>query len=289
MLLFFLVGRSPAATKSKLDPAREVLVVVNLDDIGVHQDQTDASFAAIRKGMAKTGTIMVPGPDFQRTAGLVKANPDLHFGIHITLTNEWQEKLPWSPLLTKQEVPSLYNEKGLMWPDQNLLAQHADAREAEKEMEKQIRVALASGIKLDHMDAHMGCYYLRPDLSDIAVRLAKKYRLAVVFPFPDFPESFRTVLQKNGLRCPDTFSGFYWIEGEGSDPSLALKTYENYLAGLGPGLHHLYIHTAYVTPETRRIMFDVAIRDRDFKIWTGEEIGDFAAKWGIKFISYSDL
>ena len=70
---------------------------------------------------------------------------------------------------------------------------------------------------------------------------------------------------------------------------MALKTYENYLAGLGPGLHHLYIHTAYVTPETRRIMFDVAIRDRDFKIWTGEEIGDFAAKWGIKFISYSDL
>ena len=90
MLLLFQVGRSPAATKSKLDPAREVLVVVNLDDIGVHQDQTDASFAAIRKGMAKTGTIMVPGPDFQRTAGLVKANPDLHFGIHITLTNEWR-------------------------------------------------------------------------------------------------------------------------------------------------------------------------------------------------------
>jgi predicted glycoside hydrolase/deacetylase ChbG (UPF0249 family) len=266
---------------------------VNIDDVGMLPDTTDATLEVMRHGMAKTGSIMVPTPAFERMVKIIKTNPELDFGIHITLTNEWQESLPWKPLLSKDEVPSLYNENGLMWRDELSLTYHAKAEDVEKEMEKQILTALRSGIKLSHMDAHMGCYYIRQDLFHIALRLANKYRLSIIVPRPFyswFTKSYVEDLRRQLGKHPDTFYGFYRIEGEVQDPSLALKTYQDYLSGLKPGVHYIFIHVASPITETQQAMItDLSIRVRDYQIWTGDAIRKSAAVKKIRFISYEEF
>ena len=267
-------------------PNDEVLVIMHIDDIGMLADTADSAIEVMRHGMAKSGSIMVPAPGFERAAQVIKDNPDLDCGIHITLTNEWQERIPWRPLLSKDEVPSLYNEQGLMWRNEGFFAYHAEAGDVEKEMEKQIQTALKTGIKFSHMDAHMGCYFMRHDLFNIALKLAQKYQLTIVAPYPYyfwFRRSDLEDLKNKGIKCPDSFYGFY------RDSPHALKTYRDYLAGLTPGVHYIFIHPVRSTPETKRLLPDLAIRARDYAIWTGEKIRKFAAAKHIKFISFPEF
>ena len=49
---------------------QDILVIVNIDDVGLHQAVTDASFKALKFGMVKTGSIMVPAPNFEQAIKL---------------------------------------------------------------------------------------------------------------------------------------------------------------------------------------------------------------------------
>ena len=72
-----------------------IIVIVHADDIGMHIDQTDGAFEAMKYGMVKTGSIMVPCPDFDRTTMIWEKNSNLDLGIHLTLNSDWGEKYGW--------------------------------------------------------------------------------------------------------------------------------------------------------------------------------------------------
>ena len=62
----------------------DIIVIVHADDIGIHKDQTDGALDSMKRGMVKTGSVMVPCPDFERVASIWKDNPDLDLGLHLT-------------------------------------------------------------------------------------------------------------------------------------------------------------------------------------------------------------
>ena len=80
---------SPPFAKQLGYSNKDILVIVNIDDVGMHKDETEASFSAMNFGLVKSGSIMVPCPNFGRVVKLWKENIDLDLGIHLTLTCEW--------------------------------------------------------------------------------------------------------------------------------------------------------------------------------------------------------
>ena len=41
---------------------KDILVIVNIDDVGLHPDETEASFRVLKFGLVKSGSVMVLAP-----------------------------------------------------------------------------------------------------------------------------------------------------------------------------------------------------------------------------------
>jgi predicted glycoside hydrolase/deacetylase ChbG (UPF0249 family) len=264
---------------------KDILVIVHADDIGMHVDETDGALTSMKSGMCKTGSVMVVCPDFDRTAAIYKKNPDLDLGLHFTLNSEWKNTYTWKPLLAAAEVPSLYAPNAAMWPDQAKLGAHLKADEAKLELAAQLKKAFDSGIKLTHIDSHMGSYFMNPELFDYAVELSKKYNLAIATW--DHPQSAE--LRQQGFIFPDSYTCIYKIDDEANNPDLRRSEYYKLLASFKPGVHEIIVHIANVTEELARIIEMPYIRSGDYNVWTSAETKKYADSLGITFIGFREL
>ena len=283
-------GSNPAGFSGKLNvqlgySEKDILVIVHVDDLGMHPDETEGALRTMEYGMSKTGSVMVVCPDFERTAEIYRETPGLDVGIHLTLNSEWKDAYTWSPLLPRERVPSLYNSKGVMWADTGELVQHMNPVEAAEELEAQIRKALDAGIKLTHMDAHMGSYLQNPALFESAKELSRKYNLPMVlWGHPD-----SSVLRRKGYVFPDTVKCIYFLEDEANDPDIRKQEYYRWMKSLQPGVHEIIIHAAHVTDALGAVVEMPYIRSGDYDVWTSAETKKLADELGIKFIGYREL
>jgi len=58
---------------------------------------------------------------------------------------------------------------------EDLIRNHADLKEVEKELRAQIDRALKSGLKIDYVDYHMGTVMKYPEFRDVTERLAREF------------------------------------------------------------------------------------------------------------------
>ena len=263
-----------------------ILLIVHADDIGMHVDQTDGTFDAMKKGMVKTGSVMVPCPDFTRVAMIWKDNANLDLGIHLTLNSDWGKNYGGGAVLPKNQVPSLYNADGNLWRTPNDLRAHMNVDEAALELEAQIVKVLQAGIKPTHMDAHYGNYYDTLDLARRVMKLSKKYNL------PMKPHQLhRKKMRKLGYVFPDSMWMFFVLYGEKSNPDIRKRVYDNWLKELQPGVHELVIHPSYMSSQWSSIVgnFNSYLRLGDYKYWSDPGTKALAEKLGIIFIGYREL
>ena len=155
---------------------KEILVIVNIDDVGFHTDETEASFKALKFGLVKSGSVMACSPNFGQAISMWKDQRDIALGIHLTLTFEWGDKYPIFTVLEKNEVPSLYNPKGILWESNEGFLRHAKRKDMENELEAQIKKVFATGLRPSHLDYHENIHQ-HPDFLSIVVQLSKKYML----------------------------------------------------------------------------------------------------------------
>lgn len=221
-----------------------IIVIVHADDIGMHIDQTDGTFEAMKLGLIKSGSVMVPCPDFDRVADTWKENSNLDMGIHLTLNSDWGIEYGWSAVLPQDQVPSLYNDQGIMWRTPNELLAHMKVSEAIEEFEAQIKKVLRAGIKPTHMDAHYGNYYSSEALARGVIRLSRRYNLPVK---PH--RSHREAMRRAGFVFPDSMWMFFKLYGERYNPKIRKRVYDNWLKELQPGVHEIVVHPSYMSSE----------------------------------------
>jgi len=263
-----------------------IIVIVHADDIGMHIDQTDGTFDTMKHGMVKTGSVMVPCPDFERVAMFWKEDPSLDLGIHLTLNSDWGNKYGWGTVLPKNQVHSLYNSKGIMWRTPKELMANMEVDEAINELEAQIMKVLKAGIKPTHIDAHYGNYYMSSDLAEGVMMLSRKYNL------PMKPHrAYREKMHRMGFVFPDTMWMFFVLHGEGINPQIRKKVYDNWFRELQPGVHEIVIHSSFMNSEWSSIIgrFNSYLRSGDYKYWSNPETKAFAEELGIIFIGYREL
>lgn len=274
---------------------KDVLVIVNIDDVGMHKDETDASFRVLNFGIVRSGSIMVPCPNFSQSVKLWKENPEIDLGIHLTLTCEWGSKYPWQPVLPRDDVPGLYNPEGIMWSNVTDLLKHASLKEMTMELEAQINKTFAAGSNPSHLDDHMDLHnHLK--LFSIIMQLSQKYNLPMRarkqrrYNYPILKNNLIS-LRRKGFVFPDTQKGFYMLGGQNQSHNFRKAKYYDYLRTLKPGVHNIKIHTALNTEELQNIMgaHYSSIRQIDFEIWSSNETKELAKELGIIFIGYRPL
>ena len=143
-------------------PADTKLLIIHADDIGVSHSENMATIYAMENGSVNSGSIMVPCPWFGEIVTYSKQNPKWDFGLHLTLTAEW-ENYKWDGVLPQNEIPTLLNPDGYFYASVEDVVKHAKAAEVEAEIRAQVQRALDMGIDVTHLDTHMRALFSHPD------------------------------------------------------------------------------------------------------------------------------
>ncbi len=129
------------------------LLIINADDFGMCHAINEASFRTLKDGVVSSTTLMTPCPWAPHAMRLLKENPDIAFGVHLTLVCDFAD-YRWAPINSKDKVPSLIDETGGFYSYQRIpeIIAGAKIEEVELEFRAQIETVLAAGLKPTHLD-----------------------------------------------------------------------------------------------------------------------------------------
>jgi chitin disaccharide deacetylase len=154
-------------------------VLLRLDDVGMNHSVNAATERVAATGMPFSVSLMAVGPEFDEAVAILKKHPQVAVGVHLALNAEWRG-YRWGPVLGKEKVPSLVDADGFFLPSVDaFLASKYDLGEVEREMTAQVERAIASGLKITYVDAHMGTLQSTPQLRAIQERVAAKHGLGL--------------------------------------------------------------------------------------------------------------
>src|SRR5215216_6510687 len=205
------------------------LLIINADDFGMCHSVNAAIFRAFEEDLLHSATLMVPCPWALHAMHFLAENPEIPFGIHLTVISDWVD-YRWGPITPKEKVPSLINEAGYFYDFEHmpeLLAQ-VDFGQLEMEFRAQIEVVLMAGLKPTHLDWHSLRISGRADTFDLMLKLAREYRLALRVAGQSSIEK----AQSQGLPTND----YHFLDSYGLAPVGKSARYEQMLRELPAGL-----------------------------------------------------
>jgi predicted glycoside hydrolase/deacetylase ChbG (UPF0249 family) len=274
------------------------VVIIHTDDIGMCQASVSAFADLFNFGLISSGAVMVPCPWFLEVAAFCQENPDVDMGVHLTLTSEW-ETYRWAPISTIDPASGLIDEQGYFHRLSEQVQDHADPEAVQRELEAQVRRALAAGIQPTHFDTHMGAV-ASPKFIPAYLQMAYGYKLApMLFRYDEaawqqevgldsetakLATQFVHQLEEAGLPLLDHLDRLHLDE-----PEARLERTKQAFTNLKPGITHFIIHPSKDTPELRAITPDWHSRVLDYEIFMSQEMGDYIRNIGVHVIGYRAL
>lgn len=272
-------------------------LIIHADDAGMSHSVNRATIEAMERGIVSSASILVPPAWFGEFAEYARKHPEKDYGIHLTLTSEWQF-YRWGPVAPREQVPSLIDREGFLWDNVELVMRHVKAEEAKIELRAQINRARKFGVPLSHLDTHMGALFSRPDLMEVYVELGLEFDLPVLFIRAVSPEIGREYpalasrgqalidhLKSRQFPLLDNIGQFY--DGDSHDERH--KSYISFLRDLPAGVSELIIHCGYDDEELRAITDSAARRDGDRRIFTDPATFALVKDLGIEVISWKQF
>lgn len=157
----------------------EKKLLIRCDDIGMSHSVNMAAKELIESGLVFSASVMFPCAWYQEGVDLLKANPQIAVGVHLTLNAEWKN-YRWGPISGRDKVPSLVDEHGYFFPSRaSFFANNPKLEEVEIELRAQIERAVKSGLKISYVDYHMGTAVDKPEMRKIVEKLAKEFNLGI--------------------------------------------------------------------------------------------------------------
>lgn len=153
-------------------PEGSRVLIINCDDVGLSLASSQGAVEGLEAGIVTSVTMMMPTPWVVWFNNLyLTKNPDTCVGLHLQLCNEW-DQYGISPVAGKLAVPGLVDLDGCFWDNNKLLLENATADEVETEIRAQLDRAVTMGIRISHLDSHMGSLYAREDYMERYVKIA---------------------------------------------------------------------------------------------------------------------
>jgi len=170
-LCFSITVRSQSTTANKQ-------LILRLDDIGMCHAANEGAEMIFKSELPVSASVMFAAPWWKEGVEILKKYPNIAVGIHLTLNAEWKN-LKWGPILGR-EVPTLVDSFGYFhakgtWVYKDIFS----IAEIEKELRSQIERGLASGLKIDYLDNHMGACTMTDAQRKLLEKLASDYKLGI--------------------------------------------------------------------------------------------------------------
>ncbi|UZR96379.1 polysaccharide deacetylase family protein [Chondrinema litorale] len=268
------------------------LLIIHADDAGLSHSENMATIQSLEEGFVNSYSIMVPCPWFYEMAVYAKNNPKFDYGIHLTLTCEW-ENYKFGPVSPVSEVPSLVDENGYFYKKREQLRKSATPEDVKKELQAQVEKAIKFGLKPTHLDSHM--YSVGSDAKFLKVykEIGEKFDLPVLIN--------KQLMQMVGLD-PDinikegefvidnTYIGEfkYFEDGKLGD------FYKGIIENLTSGINLILIHPAFDDSEMKGVTinhpnFGSQWRQIDFDFFTSEINKAKLKENNIELVTWGDL
>ena len=232
-------------------------VVITADDFGLAPEVNDAVEKAHKDGILTAASLMVGAPAAADAIARAKALPRLAVGLHLVLVEG-------RPTLPPGEVPDLIDTAGyfrtdMAWLGFDIFARPAVRAQMRAEIEAQFRAFAATGLALDHVNAHKH-FHLHPTVAGAIIEIGQRYGLGSL-RVPREPVSILAKVESQaragfaplvtpwtallarraqhaGLRTPDAVFGLAW---SGAMTATRLK---GLLDNLPEGFSEIYLHPA---------------------------------------------
>ncbi|MFD1147392.1 polysaccharide deacetylase family protein [Saccharothrix hoggarensis] len=271
-------------------PASELLghppdarvLIVNCDDVGLHEDVDVAAVEAIEVGIAASCSLMTAGPSAAHAMRLLRARPDVPFGVHLTLVRDSPTDRS-GPLTSKDKVRSLLDDAGRFFTsaDREALLARARADEVEVEFRAQVDAAVDAGLSPTHLDFHCLADGGRDDVLALTVGLAEEYGLAVRV----WLEEGRRAMRRRGLPVID----HPFVDSFALDVDRKFARYGELLRDLPPGLSEWAVHPSVASARSREVDGGWRVRRTDYDFLVSPEARDLVDREGITVIDYRAL
>ncbi len=263
------------------DDAR--LLIINADDFGMCHAINEAIVHALREGVVSSTTLMAPCPWAPHAMRLLGENPDIAFGVHLTLVCDFSI-YRWGPVASRGSVPSLIDDTGYFFGVDRIpeLLGRARLDEVEIEFRAQIEAVLAAQLRPTHLDWHCLADGGRDDIFDLTVRLAREYGLAL----RAHDRRHAQKLQREGLPTTDhgvlDSYGMGWVDKS--------ARYVQLLGRLPVGLTEWAVHPGLGNDEAQALEPETwQIRRADFDFLVSPEARGPLDEEGIVLLDYRAL
>jgi chitin disaccharide deacetylase len=164
-----------------IPPEPDRFLIVTADDFGLHQAVNEAVEQASQHGILTAASLMVGAPAAADAIRRARELPRLRVGLHLVLVDG-------APLLPVSAVPQLVDRSGRFGSRMALdgaryFLSGKVGRQLEAEIRAQFRAFAATGLALDHVNAHKH-FHLHPTLLTLMLRVGREYGMrAVRYPY----------------------------------------------------------------------------------------------------------
>jgi len=238
-----------------IDATSDRRLIVTADDFGASLEVNEAVERAYRDGILTAASLMVAGDAAADAVARARTMPLLGVGLHIVLVEG-------RPMLPPDQVLALVDRAGNFRTDMArmglaIFASPAVRRQLIAEVEAQFAAFAATGLPLDHVNAHKH-YHLHPTIAATILKVGLRYGMkAVRAPIePQAPlrvidgtesgprietlwaKLIRRRMRKAGMVVPDQVFGLVW------SGHMTADRVKGILGQLPEGLTELYTHPA---------------------------------------------
>lgn len=149
-------------------------LIITADDFGLHTAVNEAVERASRAGVLTAASLMVAAPAAADAVRRARDLPQLRVGLHLVLADGYA-------VLPREQIPALVDASGrfgdrMFIDGVRFFALATVRRQLEAEIRAQFQAFCASGLRLDHVNAHKH-FHLHPTLLAMLLRIGRDYGL----------------------------------------------------------------------------------------------------------------
>lgn len=241
-------------------------LIVNADDFGLSEAVNYGIISAYRNGIVRSTTIMPGMPAFEHGIKLLKENPGLGCGVHMTLSLN-------KPVLNSHKT--IIDENGNFYKriTNELVEEKFDLNEVYEEFCSQIDKVINSGVRVDHLDSHHHVHTL-VSLKPVIKRVVEKYQLPI-------RGGFEEVLDYNKvIPMTESFYGSNVTEDYFEKRIDELRKYD---------VIDIMCHPAFIDEYLMNSTSYAMQRIKEYSILTSSSVKEFLNKNNIGLTNYSKL
>ncbi len=279
-------------------PAGKRVIIIHADDAGMCEEANIATFNYMTKNEIQSAAGMPPCEWFDEFVVWAIENPNKDLGLHLTLTSEWQ-KYRWGPVSKPELVPGLIDPDGFLWHEVRDVVGHASAEDVEKEIRAQIEKAISLGMKIDHIDTHMGTLFGTMEYAMAYMKIAMEYNIpAMVISLKDAKVLKR--FQEQGYPVDDNtqkllsqytlpqLDDFHSVPS-GKSYEEKLQNFYQLVKSLSPGLTEIIFHPSVQTENLKSITNSWQQRVWEAEMFSDPKVIQFFKDEGVVFTNWIEI